>query len=160
MYVYVHKKILLVTDETTPTVFFQLHCTMADSFSIEVMIRGYHAYKDVLLATVGEQLASQREIANASDPFAVAMIMFGAIVGHLPRRIPSACSIFLRKHGSIMCHVTGFMLLSRSCSGWSGNTYHAVMVFEGPCIPCAKAKPFIRLLYPIKKRKTNHQQTK
>ncbi len=42
------------------------------SFSVEAMVRGYHAYKDTWTAVVGEELPCQRERANPRDPFAVA----------------------------------------------------------------------------------------
>lgn len=62
---------------------------MADlvSFTIAAMVRGYHIYRDIWQATVNEELACQREIGNAADPFAVAIIKSGVIVGHVPRRI-------------------------------------------------------------------------
>ena len=41
-------------------------------FSVEAMVRGYHAYKDVWDATIGEQLPCQSEHGNAQDAFAVA----------------------------------------------------------------------------------------
>ena len=48
--------------------------TMADqvSFSVEAMVRGYHAYKDIWTAVNGEELPCQREDGNRVDAFAVA----------------------------------------------------------------------------------------
>ncbi len=34
------------------------------SFSVEAMVRGYHAYKDIWTAVVGEELPCQRERAR------------------------------------------------------------------------------------------------
>ena len=67
------------------------------SFTIEAMVRGYHVYRDVWHATMAEQLPCQREIGNVADPFAIAIVKSGAIVGHVPRRISSVCLVFLRK---------------------------------------------------------------
>ncbi len=53
------------------------------SFSIEAMVRGYHAYKDIWTAVVGEELPCQRERANPRDPFAVAVLKDEAVVGHV-----------------------------------------------------------------------------
>ncbi len=53
-------------------------------FSVEAMVRGYHAYKDIWTAVVGEELPCQRERAgNPPDPFAVAVLKDEAIVGHV-----------------------------------------------------------------------------
>ncbi len=37
------------------------------SFGVEAMVRGYHAYKDVWTAVVGEELSCQRERDNPRD---------------------------------------------------------------------------------------------
>ncbi len=55
-------------------------------FSVEAMLRGYHAYKDIWTAVVGEELPCQRERANPRDPFAVAVLKDEAIVGHVSDR--------------------------------------------------------------------------
>ena len=112
------------------------------SFTIEAMVRGYHIYKDVWLATVGEQLPCQREIANVADPFAVAVIKSGAIVGHVPRRISSICSVFLRRNGSIMCRVTGSRRFSVDLVQ-GGLEIPCTLVFEGSSTLSAKAKALI-----------------
>ena len=60
---------------------------MEFSFSVDAMIRGYHVYRDIWDAAVGEELKCKREIGNQNDPYAVAVIR-GAneiTVGHLPR---------------------------------------------------------------------------
>ncbi len=55
------------------------------SFSVEAMVRGYHAYKDIWTAVVGEELPCQRERANPRDPFAVVVLKDEAIVGFRDR---------------------------------------------------------------------------
>ncbi len=55
------------------------------SFSVEAMVRGYHAYKDIWTTVVGEELPCQRERANPRDPFAVAVLKDEAIVGFRDR---------------------------------------------------------------------------
>ena len=37
-------------------------------------MRGYHIYKDIWEANVGEELPCQRESGNHADPFAVAVV--------------------------------------------------------------------------------------
>ena len=55
------------------------------SFSIESVIRGYHKYKDVWVAVVGELLCT-REPTNREDRFAVAVPKDSNIVGHVPNK--------------------------------------------------------------------------
>ena len=43
------------------------------------MIRG-----EVLCAAVGKELSCMREVENYRDPFAVAVVRSGVIVGHVP----------------------------------------------------------------------------
>ena len=69
---------------------------------IEAMVRGYHVYKEIWCAAVGEELSCMREVENYRDPFAVAVVRSGVIVGHVPRRISSVCSMFLRRGGTIL----------------------------------------------------------
>ena len=71
-----------------------------------VHVRGYHIYKDIWEATLGENLECQRESGNIHDIYAVAVLKSGLVVGHVPKRISSICSLFLRA-GSIHCIVSG-----------------------------------------------------
>ena len=51
---------------------------MADgrvSFSVEAVVGGYNAYKDIWAAVYGEELPCKREAGNRVDAFAVAVIM-------------------------------------------------------------------------------------
>ena len=48
-----------------------------------------------------------RECGNKEDPYAVAIKKGGSVVGHLPRAISCVCTIFIRKHGTITCTITG-----------------------------------------------------
>ncbi len=42
-----------------------------EHFVFESCVRGYHVYKDIWEASVGEELPCQRENGNHADPFAV-----------------------------------------------------------------------------------------
>lgn len=78
-----------------------------------------HVYKDHWAPAVGEELRCQREIRNMADQYAVAVIKEEvesgtsdhAVVGHLPRKISAACSLFIG--GSIMCVVMSSRRYSR-----------------------------------------------
>jgi len=76
-------------------------------------MRGYHIYKEVWEASLGETMVCAIESENAFDPFAVSVVRDGEIIGHVPRKISAACSLFLRHHGSITCQVTGRRQFSR-----------------------------------------------
>ena len=76
------------------------------SFSVEAVVRGYHAYKHIWAAVYGEELPCEREAGNWVDAFAVAVMKDGTVVGHVPKKISSVCSLYLRRGGSIICRVT------------------------------------------------------
>ena len=70
-----------------------------ESFVEESMIRGYHQYKAIWENPVaGEAVVCERKVGISFDPHAVAVkkVIHGenAIVGHVPRRISSVCSLF------------------------------------------------------------------
>ena len=70
-------------------------------------VRGYHVYKTIWGAAVGEVLICRREPTNSADRYAVAVLKEETIIGHLPRKMSKVCSLFLRRGGSIRCKVTG-----------------------------------------------------
>ena len=70
-------------------------------------VRGYHVYKDVWDASVGEDLKCQRELSNPKDRYAIVVLRDGTIVGHLPEKISLPCSLFVRRGGTTLCRVTG-----------------------------------------------------
>ena len=80
---------------------------MMPTFEVEAMARGYHVYKDVWEAPIHEELLYARELDNLRDAFAVAVIKSHRNVGHVPSKISSVCSLFLRHGGIIRCTVTG-----------------------------------------------------
>ena len=43
-----------------------------ESHMIEAMVRGYHVYKEVWCAAIGEELSCVREVENYRDPFTMA----------------------------------------------------------------------------------------
>ena len=45
-----------------------------ESHMIETVVCGYHMYKEIRCAAVGEELSCIREVANYRDPFAVAVV--------------------------------------------------------------------------------------
>ena len=78
-----------------------------ETFQKESCIRGYHIYRELWDAVVGEELECQRERGNAADMYAVAVMKDSTIVGHLPQKISRICILFIRRGGVINCRVTG-----------------------------------------------------
>ena len=66
-----------------------------ETFQKESCVRGYHIYRELWDAVVGE------ERGNVTDMYAVAVIKDCTIVGHLPRKISRICSLFIRRRGAI-----------------------------------------------------------
>ena len=71
----------------------------------ESCIRGHHVYQHEWTPVLGEDLQCQRESSNANDPYAIAVMKEDNVVGHVPRRISAACSLFIQKGGRILCTV-------------------------------------------------------
>ncbi len=78
--------------------------------TVESCVRGLHVYKDTWTPSVGEELPCKRETGNDKDRYAVAVMRGDTIVGHVPRKISAACSLFLRRNGTIRYTVTGSLL--------------------------------------------------
>ena len=66
------------------------------TFSVHAMVHGYHVYKLIWDATFDDDvLPCEREVGNPHDTSTVA-ITKGTVVGHVPRKISTICSIFIR----------------------------------------------------------------
>ncbi len=80
----------------------------SSSVEIASFIRGYHAYQDVWVPSVGEVLLLQREPSNIKDSQAVAIMKSTLIVGHVPEQLSALFSHFLsRTFNSGLVEVTG-----------------------------------------------------
>lgn len=107
------------------------------------MVRGYHIYKEIWNAVVGEEFSCKRENGNRSDPFAVAVVnAAGTIIGHLPRKISCVCSLYLRRNGSIYCRVTGSRRYSEDLEQ-GGLEIPCILTFEGDSTYTSKAKKVV-----------------
>ena len=60
-------------------------------------IPGYHVYKKLWGAMVGEALVCEREPKIPSDQYAVAVKNKGTIIEHLPQKLSRVCLQFLRR---------------------------------------------------------------
>ena len=75
-------------------------------------------------ASCGQTFPCLREEGNPFDLFAVSVVRAGNIIGHVPRKISAACSLFLRNRGSIQCTITG------------GRQYSRDLIQGGLEVPC------------------------
>lgn len=98
---------------------------MADEWERACCVRGYHIYRNVWQAVVGEVLDCVREPQNSSDRYAIAVKKDQTTIGHLPRKLSRLCSLFMRRGGTIQCRVTGH------------KRYSADLVQGGLEIPCS-----------------------
>ena len=78
-----------------------------DTYEFDSMVRGYHQYQSIWSTVVGQELPCRIELSNSHDLFAVAICKSDIVVGHVPKRILSICSSFLRRGGTITCKVMG-----------------------------------------------------
>ena len=76
-------------------------------FLIDSCVRGHHVSKEYWIPALGKELACQREEGNPYVYAVAVKIDAGIVVGHLPRKISAACSLFLRRSGTIVCQITG-----------------------------------------------------
>ena len=67
----------------------------------------------------------------------------GTIIGHLPRAISWACSLFLRRGNSITCRVTGHRRYSADLPQ-VGLEVPYILRFEGEVKDVAKLKKFVK----------------
>ena len=71
-------------------------------FGVKSMIRGYHKYQMIWNnPLMGEEFPCEREPGNSHGPYAVVVkkeiSRRNQIVGHVPRRLSTICSLFIRR---------------------------------------------------------------
>lgn len=81
---------------------------IAMDLEIHSTIRGYHHYKTVWTATIGQTLQVQREHGNTHDVFAVCIKNDSNItVGHVPIKLSRIFWSYLERGGCVQVVVTG-----------------------------------------------------
>ena len=66
----------------------------------------YRVYQDTWTPVIDEKLVCKREDSNPREQYTVAVLKSEEIVGHVPRYISIACSLFMRQGGSVYCTIT------------------------------------------------------
>ena len=125
------------------------------TFQVEAMVRGYHVYEEIWDASIGEELLCAREPTNPRDPFAVAVVKSDQTVGHVPLKISSVCSLFLRHGGTIMCKITKRRRHSKNLTQ-GGLEIPCTLTFGGGSKDIAKVEKLIKksLATPAKQEET------
>ena len=80
---------------------------MAAEFTIESCVHGYNIYQSRWTAVKGEELTCHREPANASNPFAVAVVKGSKIKGHVPWFYSCMCNLLQHRGGSLSRCIIG-----------------------------------------------------
>ena len=72
------------------------------------MVRGYITSAQTPgMQWLDRNIHVMRKDGNRVDPLAVAAVRGDTVLGHLLRKIPSTCSLYLCRDGSIVCRMTG-----------------------------------------------------
>ena len=80
----------------------------------------------------GQRTAMPKESSNANDPYAVAVMKEDNVVGHVPRHISAACSLFIQKGGRILCTVQALRRYSVDLPpGWIRSTLYFEIQWSG-----------------------------
>ena len=117
---------------------------------MQAVVRGYHQYSTIWAAATGEMLHCQRETANPRDTFAVAVVRSSSAsglapctVGHVPRKISTICSVFIRRGGFIRCRVTGSRRYSQDLPQ-GGLEIPCLLLFNGTEKDTLKAERLVK----------------
>ena len=103
-------------------------------FSVEVMVCGYHVYKDVWEAAVEEELRCKREPGNRQDSFAMAVMRSAVTVDHILKKISSVRFMFLRQGSATKCQVKASKRYSKDLPQ-GGLEIPCTLTFEGYAKP-------------------------
>ena len=135
-------------------------------FVVDSCIRGHHVSKSFWTSSIDETLSCEREEGNMYDPYAVSMFQSenARVVGHIPRKISAACSLFLCHEGNtITATVTGHRKFSEDLPQgglevpckltFRGNEKHVAKVRK--LLPSRPSVTNYCLELPSKRRKTD-----
>jgi len=90
----------------------QLLIPIIDTFVLELVVHGYHVYKEIWSSVLGKELQCFCEIGNIHDLYAVKVVKTGTgTIGHLPKEISTLCHLFLRKGGCTIARVHQTLLI-------------------------------------------------
>ena len=110
--------------------------------------RGHHIYKDVWVPDPMRPevltCVRERETGNDADPYSVAMVNSSVtIVGHVPHKISSICSVFLLRGGLIKCEINGHRRYS-SDHPQGGLELPCLLTFVGSPVKIEKVRALLK----------------
>ena len=103
------------------------------------------------MATNGEFLQCRN---NVHDPFAIAVLTDSIIIGHIPKKISTVCSLFLRRSGSIVCQVNGSRRYSNDLPQ-GGREIPCKLIFTGNSASIDKLRKEIVIVNSMSPKKVN-----
>ena len=77
-----------------------------EEYEVESCMREYHSYGNIWTPSVEDLLSCGQESENPNDLYAVAIKNGTNVIGHVPRKLLAACSLFLLFGGTINCEIT------------------------------------------------------
>ena len=116
--------------------------TVSDSYLFESAGRGYHVYRRIWNARIGEQLQATPDHDNTEDRFAVALTNDDETVGHVPREQSKILWYFLSHGGKVTAEVTGRRRWSPLLQG--GLEIPCTFKVEGPLKLVQRIKELIK----------------
>ncbi len=66
-----------------------------------------YVYRAIIWEAAIRELECRGERSNQMNRYAVAVVKYDMVVGHVPQKISRLCFLFLRCGGNIICHDTG-----------------------------------------------------
>lgn len=84
------------------------------------------------------------------DPYAVTVVRRSTVVGHLPRKISTACSLFLRRKDTICCRIKTSRHFSDNLPQ-RGLEVPCILIFHGESKDVAKMR---KLVVPVSVKHT------
>ena len=112
------------------------------SFVYDGCVRGYHEYKSIWDASLGEILHCNCKVDNPYDEQAVTVIRSGVTIGHVPRYVSRDFSLFLQLGGKITATVVSTRRYSRDLPQ-GGLEIPCQYTLEGPTNEVRKIRIFL-----------------
>ena len=84
----------------------------------------------------------KRERPNRHDPYAVAVVKHGNVVGHVPQKLFAICAMFLHRGGSTTCQVNGRQYSRDLAQG--GLEVPCMLTFCGVISQLAKVQALVK----------------
>ena len=112
-------------------------------------VRGYHIYSDIWTPNVGDLLPYEQEGGNPNDVYAVAIKNGANVIGHVPRKLSVAFSLFLNFGGTINCEITDSHCRYSSDLPQGGLEIPYKFVFNGEGALICKLKKLVRSVPPV-----------